>query len=205
MKYQKELVREANERKIVAAAELIFAQYGFKGATTERIAKQAGLPKANVHYYFKTKFDLYRRVLALILEEWMSAATVFDEYDDPRTALETYVRSKMMFSRSRPLASKVWANEILHGAQVLGGFLDTTLKTWLQDRVHVVEGWIAQKKIKAVDPHALFYMIWSTTQHYADFERQLVLLHGGQPFSDREYEQKIEQVVELILGSVGLN
>ena len=82
MKVQKEIIREANEKNILEAAERVFANYGFRGSTTELISKQAGLPKANIHYYFKTKSILYRAVLERILDEWMEAAKAFDIYDE---------------------------------------------------------------------------------------------------------------------------
>lgn len=204
MKDQKELVREINERKIIEAAEQVFARYGFKGATTEQISKQSELPKANIHYYFKTKANLYHQVLVGILNEWMESAQAFDDHEEPRKALTQYVVSKMEFSRSRPYASKVWANEMLHGAPIVSEFLETTLKNWLDDRVKVIQGWIDTKKINSVDPIVFIYMIWSVTQHYADFERQMVLLNSGDSYSDEEYEIKTKQVVNLILTSVGL-
>ena len=43
-------IREANEALILQAAEKIFAQNGFKGAATADIAREAGLPKANVQH-----------------------------------------------------------------------------------------------------------------------------------------------------------
>jgi len=204
MKDQKEIVRELNQQKIMEAAELVFAQYGFKGATTDKISKQASLPKANIHYYYKTKDNLYRHVLERILEEWMDAAKAFDDYGEPKIALTKYVESKMNYSRTRPFASKVWANEIIHGAPVVGTFLETTLKKWLDDRITVISGWIAEGKINSVDPSAFIYMIWSTTQHYADFERQIEILNKGERFSDEEFEQKTTQVVQFVLASVGL-
>ena len=70
-------IREANESRILQAAEKIFALHGFKGATTESIAKEACLPKANVHYYFKTKSNLYRQVLQGILEDWIIRPTSY--------------------------------------------------------------------------------------------------------------------------------
>ena len=39
-------IREANEARILRAAEKTFALHGFRGATTEAIASEAGLPKA---------------------------------------------------------------------------------------------------------------------------------------------------------------
>ncbi len=204
MKDQKELTREHNIKNILAAAEVVFANFGFKGATTEQIAKQAGLPKANLHYYFKTKSLLYRELLEGILDEWMEEAEAFDDYEEPKIALTHYIQAKMQFSRMRPDASKIWANEVIQGAGVVSEFLETTLKSWLENRVTVINGWISHGKMSPLDAHALMYMIWSITQHYADFERQLAILNNGKSFSDEEYQQKTDQVVQLILRAVGL-
>src|SRR3546814_5945922 len=56
-------IRVRNRALILAAAEDVFATQGYRGATTAAIAKKAGLPKANVHYYFGTKEALYAAVL----------------------------------------------------------------------------------------------------------------------------------------------
>lgn len=197
-------IREANEARILQAAEKVFALHGFRGATTESIAQEAQLPKANVHYYFKTKSNLYREVLKSVLEDWMEAADTFEAYEDPAHALRTYVTAKMEFSRQRPFGSRVWANEIIRGAPVMEGFLGTTLKEWLHERVKIIEAWIAEGKITRIDPKSLLYMIWATTQHYADFERQMVILNDGVAFDEHQFADKIEQVVGLILRSVGL-
>lgn len=197
-------IREANQAVILEAAEKVFAINGFKGAATGDIAREAGLPKANVHYYFKTKSILYREVLKRILEDWMEAASTFDIYDEPEEALCTYIRAKMEFSRQRPFGSRVWASEIMSGAPVLDNFLGTTLKTWLNQRVRIIRRWIREEKIKPVDPQALMYLIWATTQHYADFERQVIILNGGEQLSERRYQQRTDEVIRLILGSVGL-
>jgi TetR/AcrR family transcriptional regulator len=197
-------IREANQALILEAGEKIFAMNGFKGAATGDIAREAGIPKANLHYYYKTKSNLYREVLKHILDDWMAAASAFDVYHEPEEALRSYVKAKMEFSRQRPYGSRVWAREIMSGAPVLDNFLGTTLKAWLNERVRVIRRWIREEKINSIDPHALMYLIWATTQHYADFERQIIILNGGKELSDRRYRQRTEEVVRLILGSVGL-
>src|SRR5260370_12154334 len=60
-------IRESNEQRLLKAAETVFAERGFTGATTAAIAAKARLPKANLHYYFRTKAELYRAVLANVL------------------------------------------------------------------------------------------------------------------------------------------
>ena len=197
-------IREANQALILEAAERVFALSGYQGATTEQIAREAGLPKANVHYYFKTKLNIYREVLKRILEDWMKAASTFEAYENPEEALRVYITAKMEFSRQRPFGSRVWAREIMSGSPVMENFLGTTLRTWLDERIGIIQGWINHGKINAVDPHALLYMIWASTQHYADFERQILILNGGNEITDREFQNKTDQVIKLILASVGL-
>lgn len=197
-------IREANQALILQAAERVFALHGYKGSTTEGIAHEAGLPKANVHYYFRTKSNLYRQVLEHVLDDWMNAAGTFETDHDPEDALRTYVTAKMQFSRQRPFGSRVWASEIMSGAPVVEKFLGTTLKTWVDERVTIIRSWIRDDKIQPVDPHALLYLIWATSQHYADFERQIVILNDGKEMLDTEYAARTDQVVALILRSVGL-
>ena len=95
------------------------------------------------------------------------------------------------------------AAHVMRGAPVMERFLGTTLKTWVNARVRTIRSWISAGKIRAVDPQSLLYMIWAVTQHYADFERQIAILNGGNAFDERQYRDRVEQVLKLILGSVG--
>ena len=71
--------RLESEKLILAAAEKVFAEAGYGGATMQLIADLAGLPKANLHYYFPTKELLYRQVVEKIFNIWLKAADAFDE------------------------------------------------------------------------------------------------------------------------------
>lgn len=188
---------------ILEAAESVFAEFGFKGATTAMIAERAGLPKANLHYYFPTKEALYRRVVEEIFTIWLDAANSFDDCDDPVEALTRYISIKMDISRQHPMGSKVWANEILHRAPVIQDYLETTLREWTASRVGIIERWIAEGRIQPVNPHYLLYMIWATTQHYADFNHQIDTLNGGVPLSDAQFEEAKRTVIVTILTGIG--
>jgi TetR/AcrR family transcriptional regulator len=201
---RKQDIREANQVLILDAAERVFADFGFRGATTEQIAQEAGLPKANIHYYFKTKSNIYREVLKNILKDWMKAASTFEACNDPAEALRIYITAKMQFSRKRPFGSRVWAREIMSGAPVIEQFLGTTLKAWVKQRVAIIRDWSEAGEINPVDPEALLYMIWAATQHYADFERQIMILNNGQKMTEAQYSERTEELITLILTSVGL-
>jgi TetR/AcrR family transcriptional regulator len=54
---------EKTRAVILATAERIFAETGLAGARTDLIAKTAGVNKALLYYYFKSKEDLYEAVV----------------------------------------------------------------------------------------------------------------------------------------------
>jgi len=196
-------IRRENERLILDAAEKVFAEAGFGGATMQLIADMAGLPKANLHYYFATKEDLYRCVVRNIFEIWLHAADCFDNAPDPATGIGAYIDAKMEISRRHPFGSKVWASEVMHGAPVIQDYLETTLRDWTEGRVAAIRRWIDEGKMEPIDPRHLLYMLWATTQHYADFGHQIETLNAGKPLSDRQWKAATESVKAIILRGIG--
>lgn len=195
-------IRAENERVILEAAETVFAEAGFKGATTAAIAARAGVPKANLHYYFSTKEDLYRAVVERVLTAWLAAASSFDESDDPCEALARYIGAKMDLARSMPLSSRIWAAEIMRGAPAIQDFLDTTLAQWVAERSRIVRRWIAEGKIRPIEPKYLFYMIWATTQHYANAAHEMASLEHGRALTDSQFDAAKRQVIETIIAGL---
>ena len=195
-------IREENERALIDAAEQVFADEGFRGATTAEIAKRAGVPKANLHYYFSTKDKLYRSVIERVLTAWLAAASSFDTSEDPRRALTAYIGAKMDLARSMPLATRIWSAEIMRGAPMIQDFLDTTLTEWVVSRERVVKGWIAAGRLKAIEPKFLFYMIWATTQQYANAAHEMAALNAGRPLDDEAFERAKSEAIEIILRGV---
>lgn len=197
-------IRRANEAAILVAAEKVFAEAGFGGATMQLIADMAGLPKANLHYYFATKEDLYRRVVEDIFTIWLQAAACFDNAADAATGIGGYIDAKMQISRRHPFGSKVWASEVMHGAPVIQDYLETTLRVWTEGRMRAIQKWIDEGQIAPIDPRHLLYMIWATTQHYADFGHQIETLNGGKPLTDRQWKAATETVRSVILRGIGV-
>jgi len=197
-------IRVRNRALILAAAEEVFATQGYRGATTAAIAKKAGLPKANVHYYFGTKEALYAAVLDDILGLWLGELDRITEQSDPATALADYIRAKIRHSRERPLASKVYANEMIRGARHTGDFLKNELRNLVKEKAAVLQAWADAGKIEAVDPVHLFSIIWAATQHYADFDVQVGALLGRRQLAAKDYDEAAEMIVRMVLRSCGL-
>jgi len=196
-------IRAGNEALILRAAEKVFAEAGFGGATMQVIADLAGLPKANLHYYFPTKEALYRRVVQDIFEIWLEAASSFDAAPGPVDGIGAYVDAKMDISRHHPFGSKVWATEVMHGAPVIQDYLETTLRDWTDGRIAVIQRWIDEGQMAPVDPRHLLYMLWATTQHYADFGHQIETLNGGRALSEAQWRAAKASVKAMILRGIG--
>ena len=195
--------RLESERMIMMAAEKVFAEAGFGGATMQLIADVAGLPKANLHYYFPTKEALYRRVVQDIFQVWLKAADIFDQASGPVEGIGAYIDAKMEISRRHPAGSKVWASEVMHGAPVIQDYLETTLEQWTNSRIGVIQSWIDRGLMAPIDPRHLLYMVWATTQHYADFGHQIETLNKGEPLTDAQWWAATDNVKTIILKGIG--
>ncbi len=192
-------VRDRNQGLLLRAAERVFARAGFAGATVAEIAREAGVPKANLHYYYPEKRDLYRAVLDNILALWLGETDAFTPEAEPLAALEAYVRAKMRFSRDYPDASRVFANELLHGAPEIGAYLRGALRKLVASKAAVIDAWISEGRIAPLDPVHLFFSIWAVTQTYADFDTQVAAVLGVRQVSARQHAEATEAAVALFL------
>ncbi|MEN9467381.1 MAG: hypothetical protein RL081_1382 [Pseudomonadota bacterium] len=200
----KGLIRQTNEALILSAAERVFARAGFGGATMATIAEASGLPKANLHYYFGSKEVLYRAVLARILSDWLVPTHGITADAEPRAAIEQYIRAKMALSAQRPDGSKVFANELLHGAPVVHTLLSTELRQMVLQKAAVVQSWVDAGRMAPVDPIHLFFTIWAATQTYADFDVQVSAVLGRKTLTAKDHARATEHAVSLILRGCGL-
>lgn len=197
-------VRRENVKRILKAAERVFAKSGHAGATMGEIAEQADLPKANLHYYFRTKEDLYRAVLDNILHRWLTPLSDLSASDDPATVLTAYVAAKLDASRQSPDASRVFASEMLNGASHISGYLSSDLKAAVDRTADVMEQWIAAGRMAPLDPRQFLFLIWAVTQHYADFLPQVTAVMGRRQLGTDDYSHIQTEVTRLVLRAAGL-
>jgi TetR/AcrR family transcriptional regulator len=197
-------IRRRNEAKISKAAEAVFAERGFAGASTGEIARRAGMPKANLHYYVGTKRALYKSVLDHILEVWLDAMDEIRADAEPAEALARYIERKLDSSRTLPIPSRLWAMELIGGGRHVDAFLSGRLKRLVRRKGKIIEAWIAAGKMAPIDPPHLLFMIWAMTQTYADFAAQIARVLGKRRLDDEVFAAARETMVGLVLRGVGL-
>jgi TetR/AcrR family transcriptional regulator len=197
-------IRQKNKALIFNAAKKEFVTYGFKGASIKRIAERAKIARANIHYYFQDKTDLYQQLLSNIIEVWNKDYDTLNADQEPKVALSAYIRAKVMHSKDDPDSSRIFASELIHGAPVLNDYLNTDFKSWLQSKVAVIDTWIAKGLIDEVNPHHLLFLIWSSTQHYADFNVQVLAALDKDSMNDNDFEDVVASLTTIILKGCGI-
>lgn len=202
--YRPGRIRERNREAILQAAEQEFALHGYKGTTIQNIAERAGLPKSNVLYYFSNKKCMYSAMFDDILLRWNKVFSEIKPDDDPATALETFIRTKVNMSQQYPLASRLFAMEIIQGAPFLLDHLRTNMREWVRGRASVIQHWIDEGRMAPVDPVQLIFLIWSSTQHYADFQVQILMVENKAEYEPRDFGHAADFLVDVILRGCGL-
>lgn len=189
-------IQAQNEARIIRAALDVFSVNSYRGATVDQIAAAAGMSKANVLYYFNRKQDIYTAVLEQTLTVWLDPLDKLNPDGDPIEEIWKYTLQKLTLSKENPLASRLFANEILQGAPIIRPFLENELKDLVNSKCSIIQRWVDDGQLVAVAPLHLLFLIWSSTQHYADFAPQITALHTN---SDNELFREAENTLRLIL------
>lgn len=173
-------IQKQNRATILEAALNVFSTHGFRGATLDQIAQDAGLSKPNILYYFDGKEAIHIALLSQLLDAWLDPLRRLNAEGEPREELMRYIRRKLQMSREFPRESRLFANEIIQGAPRIEGFLSGELRALVDEKATVLQTWMDAGKIEPLDPYHLLFSIWAMTQHYADFEAQILMIRSGQ-------------------------
>lgn len=166
-------IQKKNTETILEAALEVFSQHGFRGATLDQIANAAGLSKPNLLYYFPSKVSIHRALIDGLMKTWLDPLRQMKAEGDPVEEILAYVLRKLEMTREYPRESRLFANEIVQGAPNILDKIEGELKSLVEEKVLVIQGWINEGKIAPSNPYHLLFSIWATTQHYADFDAQV--------------------------------
>jgi AcrR family transcriptional regulator len=197
-----EKIRARNMRLIIKAGIEIFSRKGFDGTRIAEIAEKSGLPKANVYYYFSSKEEIYTAIIAHLIAGWDDALRHISADSEPADAFRNYIRAKLEYSRKNVAESRLFASEIIQGARFLKKKDREHMREVTNERVTVIEGWIAEGKMVNVDIRHLLIMLWATTQFYADFEPVAADGLGKGKLKVEDYENAARTITETVLRGI---
>lgn len=190
------------QEAILAEAERQFARFGFEGVSLDSIAAALDLSRQNLLYHWPSKEDLYRAVLDSVMGEWMANMNAITEADEPHAAVRAYVTAKLGFSRDRPSGNAVFTREIMAGAPRYRDVLKAQVMPLLHADVARFEHWADEGLIQRLDFTHLMFLIWASTQAYADLGSQFALYMGKSTLDEDDFERARELITGLVWRSL---
>jgi TetR/AcrR family transcriptional regulator len=107
------------EQKIFAAALEVFSEHGRAAARMQDIASRAGINKALVHYYFRSKDKLYEEVFDYLVERYFSligdAIVEAETFED---TLRTFIDMLLDIMQENPQLPRFMLREMSSGSPV---------------------------------------------------------------------------------------
>ncbi len=192
----------AKRSAILSAALEFFSQFGIHGTSLDKVAERADVSKTNLLYYFPSKEELYIAVLKDLLDVWLAPLRALRHDQHPLEAIRDYIRLKLEVSRDHPQASRLFCMEMLQGAPLLKAELAGDLRHLVEDKAAIIESWVLQGKLAAVQPHHLIFMLWATTQHYADFATQVEAITGQTLNDEHFFNQTVDNVQRMVIEGI---
>src|SRR5215470_15895689 len=192
-------IQREKQDVILNAALDVFSLHGFRGATIDQIAEAAGMSKPNLLYYFPRKEEIHKRLIAELLDMWLAPLRELDAEGDPIPEIRSYIRRKLEMARDFPRESRLFANEMLQGAPHVEEELRGPLKSLVDEKAEVIRVWAKAGKIAKCDPYHLIFSIWSTTQHYADFDVQVRAVLGQDHGGEGRFEDAARYLEQLFV------
>ena len=163
------------EERIVEAALSVFAAKGKDGARMQEIADAAGINKAMLHYYFRSKERLYEAVFKGVFQQFsVKHSAAVKEGSTFAYTLQAFIDGFIQAIQTNPDVVRLMVNENLAGGDAIGRIItarshDNAPPSIL--KLKLVEA-IQQGEIRDVDPDhtllsilscCLFFFIWEPT------------------------------------------
>ena len=133
------------------------------------------------------------------LNMWDKEISHIDINTDPKEAIEKFIAAKVRMSFSHPNASKIYALEIIQGSQHLKDYTRTYFSAWVKEKAKIFQHWIDEGKMADVDPVKLIFLIYSSTQHYADFESQILTVMDRTDYNEEDVTSVTAFLTDMIL------
>ncbi len=189
---------------ILDAAEALFAERGYEGASLHEIGRRAGVSRGTPGYFFGSKDGLYRatleRVFAAELELVFGAAERAAAAGGAEAALAAAITSFQDFLEARPSFVRLVEREALAGGRLLGATAVHSVS--MREGLTATAALLAGGPFRPVDPaHFLLDVLalcWFPIAHAETFARGL----GLDPESGEFREARRRHVVELVLRGI---
>jgi TetR/AcrR family transcriptional regulator len=191
---------------ILAAAERIFADRGLAGARTDAIATKAGVNKALLYYYFKSKEELYEAVIEDHFREFNRAA--LDVLSGPGSApdvLLRYVSLHFDFISARHRYASLFQQFMAAGGRMPRRFVRKYFAPRSEAFGKLLERGMREGEFRRADQFHTAVSIVALIVFYFSAAPVLQLLGHSDAFSEVHLKHRKQEVLDFIRHSLFLD
>lgn len=194
---------EESRAAILQAAAREFSELGIAGARTDAIAREAGVNKALLYYYFKDKETLYGAVLDHVFSA--IRAVIFAALDSnlgPREKILAYAGTYFDFIASHPIYPKLMQREMMRVKEGRSEHIDRLIKGYFQPIYRrleqTVRSGIEQGEFRRVDPAHFIPSIIAIIVFYFGSAPVLQRIVGFNPLAPGRIAERRAAVLDFI-------
>lgn len=108
------------EEQILLVAKELFMQYGYDGVSTTQVAKAVGCNQALVHYYYRTKQNLFKIICQQEIQKMLKILADIPQEDISfENFIERIIDAQIGFLKNNPDAPFFIIGELRHNSEVL--------------------------------------------------------------------------------------
>lgn len=108
------------EEQILLVAKELFMQYGYEGVSTTQVAKAVGCNQALVHYYYRTKQNLFKIICQQEIQKMLKILADIPQEDISfENFIEKIIEAQIGFLKNNPDAPFFIIGELRHNSEVL--------------------------------------------------------------------------------------
>lgn len=188
---------EARNR-ILTAAEEVFAERGYVGATTREIAERAGIGKRMLFYYFPTKDAVYRAVLERIVAGLVGIYEYTRGEPGP-VGLHDGIEAITRFAADHLPAMKVLLREIIDDGPYLAELTARYLRPLYEQAGAGVARSMASGDFRASDPVHALASVGGVTLFYFLIVPMLRLVWDRDPLDPAVVTERVAAARDVLL------
>ena len=201
---------DASRGAILRAALAEFAGQGLAGARMEAIASAAGVNKALLYYYFRSKDALYGAVLDEFFVRLRTRINeALDSQSRPGERLLRYARAHFDSVAESPYYARLFQGEMMSagrgGSPHLSRIVAEYISPIAQKVMAVLREGIARGEFRDVDPTQFAPTVAATIVHYFAVSPVLRHLRGGDPYAPEAIVKRRAAVLDFTAAALFLN
>jgi TetR/AcrR family transcriptional regulator len=193
------------ERKILKAAVEVFARKGFDGARTDEIASGAGVNKAMIYYYFKSKEGLYTVIVETMFENVSVILSMHLSLVDPNApedGIRSFVDKYIDFIYSHRIFVRVMLWDLARGGTIIARVVGRVMRDKTDQIRLIFEKAVRDGHLRPVDPKNLFVSIIGMIVFFFFAEPIIRVIWDEEPLTPEHVAERKREVSNLIIHGI---